>query len=124
MTVPRRLASFPLVSFLLFAGETIHLRSAAAGAQAPPATLPQPRAPAVFGFRDFTQQAMWDATFLAVPDAKLAQEHLQALTAAPHWASSPEDYATALYVADHFKSAGLQTEIVPYSVLLNKPYRS
>lgn len=75
----------------------------------------------IFGFRDFTQQAKWDADFLAVPDAKLAQQHLKALTAAPHWASSPEDYATALYVAARFKAAGLQTEIVPYSVLLNKP---
>lgn len=75
----------------------------------------------VFGFRDFTQQAKWDADFLTVPDAKLAQQHLKALTAAPHWASSPEDYATALYVAARFKAAGLQTDIVPYSVLLNKP---
>jgi N-acetylated-alpha-linked acidic dipeptidase len=75
----------------------------------------------VFGFREFTQQAKWDAAFLAVPDTKLAQQHMQALTTAPHWASSPEDYATALYVAAHFKSAGLDTEIVPYSVLLNTP---
>jgi N-acetylated-alpha-linked acidic dipeptidase len=75
----------------------------------------------VFGFRDFTQQAKWDAEFLAVPDAKLAQQHMRALTVAPHWASSPEDYGTALYVADHFKAAGLETEIVPYVVLMNKP---
>jgi N-acetylated-alpha-linked acidic dipeptidase len=75
----------------------------------------------VFGFRDFSQQAKWDAEFLAVPDAKLAQQHMQALTSAPHWASSPEDYATAVYVADHFKAAGLETEIVPYRVLMNKP---
>jgi N-acetylated-alpha-linked acidic dipeptidase len=75
----------------------------------------------VFGYRDFTQQAKWDAAFLAVPDAKLAGQHLKTLTAAPHWASSPEDYATALYVADKFKAAGLKTEIVPYKVLLNKP---
>jgi N-acetylated-alpha-linked acidic dipeptidase len=77
--------------------------------------------PAVFGYRDFTQQAKWDAAFLAVPDAALAGQHLKTLTSAPHWASSPEDYATALYVADKFKAAGLQTEIVPYKVLLNKP---
>jgi len=77
----------------------------------------------VFGYRDFTQQAKWDAAFLAVPDAKLAGQHLKILTAAPHWASSPEDYATALYVADKFKAAGLQTEIVPYRVLLNKPVK-
>ncbi len=75
----------------------------------------------VFGYRDFSQQAKWDAAFLAVPDAALAGQHLKTLTAAPHWASSPEDYATAVYVADKFKAAGLQTEIVPYKVLLNKP---
>ena len=77
----------------------------------------------IFGYRDFTQQAKWDSTFMAVPDAKLAGEHLKTLTSAPHWASSPEDYATAVYVADKFKAAGLQTEIVPYKVLLNKPIK-
>lgn len=79
--------------------------------------------PQVFGYRDFTQQAKWDAAFLPVPDAKLAGEHLKTLTAAPHWASSAEDYATAVYVADKFKAAGLETQIVPYKVLLNKPVK-
>jgi N-acetylated-alpha-linked acidic dipeptidase len=83
----------------------------------------QSPAPQPFGYRDFTQQAKWDSTFLAVPDAKLAGEHLKTLTSAPHWASSPEDYATAVYVADKFKAAGLETEIVPYKVLLNKPIK-
>jgi N-acetylated-alpha-linked acidic dipeptidase len=77
----------------------------------------------VFGYRDFAQQAKWDAAFIAVPDPKLAGQHLKTLTSAPHWASSPEDYATAVYVADKFKEAGLQTEIVPYKVLLNKPVK-
>jgi N-acetylated-alpha-linked acidic dipeptidase len=77
--------------------------------------------PQIFGFHDPTQQAKWDTTFLAVPDPKLAGDHLRILTAAPHWASSPEDYATALYVADKFRAANLQTEIIPYRVLLNKP---
>lgn len=77
----------------------------------------------VFGYRDFTRQARWDADFLAVPNAQMAGEELKALTAAPHWASSPEDYKTALYVADKFKAAGLETSIVPYSVLLNKPIK-
>ncbi len=75
----------------------------------------------VFGYTNFAQQAKWDQTFLAVPDAKLAGQHLKELTKAPHWASSPEDYATAQYVASKFKAAGLQTTIVPYKVLLNKP---
>jgi len=79
--------------------------------------------PQVFGYQDFTQQAKWDQAFLAVPDPKLAGEHLKVLTSAPHWASSPEDYATAVYVADKLKAAGLETEIVPYKVLLNKPVK-
>lgn len=77
----------------------------------------------VFGYRDFTQQAKWDAAFQAVPDAALAGEHLKTLTKAPHWASSPEDYDTAVYVAEKFKAAGLETRIVPYKVLLNKPVK-
>ena len=89
--------------------------------QAAPATAS--RAATVFGYRDFTQQAKWDAAFLAVPDAKLAGEHLKTLTAEPHWASSPEDYKTAEYVAAKFKAAGLATTIVPYSVLMNKPIK-
>lgn len=79
--------------------------------------------PRVFGYRDFAQQAKWDATFLTIPDAALAGQHLKTLTAAPHWASSPEDYSTALYVADRFKAAGIDTKIVPYKVLLNKPVK-
>jgi len=86
-----------------------------------PGSGPEAAPGRAFGFRDFAQQARWDSEFLAVPDPKLAQQHLKTLTSAPHWASSPEDYATALYVADRFKAAGLQTEIVPYSVLLSKP---
>jgi N-acetylated-alpha-linked acidic dipeptidase len=78
----------------------------------------------VFGFRDFgATEARWDKVFLAVPDPALAREHLKRLTAAPHWASSPEDYATALYVADRFKAAGLETTIVPYRVQMNKPVK-
>ncbi len=59
--------------------------------------------------------------FLAVPSAQLAGEHLKTLTAAPHIAASKEDYATAEYVADRFKEAGLETTIVPYKIWLNLP---
>jgi N-acetylated-alpha-linked acidic dipeptidase len=82
-----------------------------------------PALPKVLGYTDFTQQQKLDNAFMAVPDAKLAGEHLKALTAAPHWASSPEDYQTALYVRDKFRAAGLQTEIVPFRVWLNKPVK-
>ena len=105
-----------------------HLRSAIAlvllstilVAQSP---APVAGPPKVFGFVDFTEQARWDAAFMAVPDAALAGQHLRRLTSAPHWASSPEDYKTAQYVAEKFKAAGLRTEIVPYKVLLNKPIK-
>lgn len=90
---------------------------------APPAA-PVPATAAVSavpGFRDFARQGRLDAEFLAVPEAALAGQHLRAMASAPHWASSPADYATALYVAARFKAAHLQTEIVPYRVLMNRP---
>ena len=75
----------------------------------------------VFGYRDFGRQAGIDREFLAIPDVKLAQQELKTLTAAPHVAGSKEDYATALYVADKFKAAGLETQIVEYKAWMNLP---
>lgn len=75
----------------------------------------------VFGFRNFTQQHQWDQKFIAVPDPKRAEEHLRTLTAEPHIAGSPEDRKTADYVAQKFREAGLQTEIVEYKVWMNRP---
>jgi N-acetylated-alpha-linked acidic dipeptidase len=75
----------------------------------------------VFGYRDFSQQAQTDQSFLAVPDPTLAGQHLKILTAAPHIAGSEEDHQTALYVEQKFKAAGLDTRILEYKVLLNLP---
>ncbi len=75
----------------------------------------------VFGYTDFSSEAKTEDKFLAVPNAKLAGEHLKTLTAEPHMASTPEDRKTAEYVAQKFRAAGLETEIVPYRVLLNQP---
>jgi N-acetylated-alpha-linked acidic dipeptidase len=77
--------------------------------------------PTVFGYSDFSAQARIEENFLAVPDAKLAGEHLKTLTAEPHLASTPGDHKTAEYVAAKFRAAGLDTEIVPYRVLMNQP---
>jgi N-acetylated-alpha-linked acidic dipeptidase len=76
---------------------------------------------AAFGYSDFTAEAKIEQQFLAIPDAALAGQHLKTLTAAPHLASTPEDHKTALYVAEKFRAAGLETEIVPYRVLMNQP---
>ncbi len=88
-----------------------------------PPVLAQNASSKVFGYADFSQQAKWDSAFMAVPDAKLAGEHLRILTAEPHWASSPEDKKTADYVAAKFKAAGLDTRIDEYRVWLNKPVK-
>ena len=77
--------------------------------------------PAVFGYADFTAQSRIEEKFLAVPDAKLAGQHLKILTSEPHLASTPEDRKTTEYVAQKFRAAGLETEIVPYRVLMNQP---
>ncbi len=104
----------PLAASLLVA-QTPAPSPSAATQIAPPRQL--------FGYADFAPEAKWDELFLAVPDAKLAGEELKTLTAEPHWASSPEDYKTAEYVAAKFKAAGLETQIVPYKVLMNKPVK-
>jgi N-acetylated-alpha-linked acidic dipeptidase len=89
-----------------------------AAAQATPA----PVAPAqMFGFRDFSKQYKVDQQFMAGPSTERAEQHLKILTAAPHMAGTPEDWATAQHVAKHFNIAGLETEIVKYSVWMNHP---
>src|SRR5579862_6299768 len=75
----------------------------------------------VLDYAKFSAQAKIEEKFLAVPDAKLAGQHLRILTAEPHMAATPEDHKTAEYVAQKFRAAGLETEIVPYRVLLNQP---
>jgi len=75
----------------------------------------------IFGFRDATAEIATETRFLGVPDSKLAEEHLRILTQAPHMAGTPEDKATADYVAEKFRAAGLDTEIVEYKVWMNYP---
>jgi N-acetylated-alpha-linked acidic dipeptidase len=75
----------------------------------------------IFGFRDPAAERALESRFLAVPDPKRAEEHLRTLTKVPHIAGSPEDKATADYVAQKFRDAGLATEIVEYNVWFNYP---
>jgi N-acetylated-alpha-linked acidic dipeptidase len=77
--------------------------------------------PAIPGFRDVAAEQKLEGLFLAIPDAKLAGQHLRVLTAEPHIAGSPEDRKTAEYVAQKFREAGLETRIDSYSVWLNLP---
>jgi N-acetylated-alpha-linked acidic dipeptidase len=81
----------------------------------------EPAASLPFGFRDAAAEGALEARFLAVPDPKLAEDHLRILTQAPHMAGTPEDKATAEYVAQKFRAAGLETEIVEYKAWFNYP---
>jgi N-acetylated-alpha-linked acidic dipeptidase len=103
---------------LLFAAViTFSQPAAVSGHERAATSAPQP----IFGFRDPATEAATEARFFAVPDPKLAEEHLRTLTQAPHMAGTPEDKATADYVAQKFRAAGLDTEIVEYKVWLNYP---
>ena len=75
----------------------------------------------LLGFRNTAAERKIETEFLAVPDPSLAEAHLRLLTQAPHIAGSPEDKATADYVARKFRDAGLETEIVEYRVWMNYP---
>ena len=76
---------------------------------------------AIFGFRASPSESAIEKIFLASPDPKLAEEHLRILTQAPHMAGTVEDKATADYVAQKFRDAGLDTEIDEYKVWMNYP---
>jgi len=75
----------------------------------------------ILGFHNATTEQKLEEKFLAVPEPKLAQEHLRILTSEPHIAGSVEDRKTAEYVAKKFREAGLETRIDSYRVWLNLP---
>ncbi len=85
------------------------------------AQQPASPVPTVTGFRNFSAEQQAEIRFLAVPDPKLAEEHLRILTAAPHIAGSAEDKKTAEYVLQKFREAGLDAEITEYRVWMNLP---
>lgn len=63
----------------------------------------------------------WEQKFQQLPSHWQMRESERMLTRLPHMAGTPADYATAQYVAEQFKQAGLETRIVPYSALLPYP---
>ncbi len=103
-----------LFSLALFSFVIVFPSSTPAARNAGPSTE-------IFGFRDSGAELATESRFLSVPDAKLAEMHLRILTEAPHMAGTPEDKATADYVAQKFREAGLDTEIDEYKVWINYP---
>lgn len=84
-------------------------------------TSKEPGGALISGFRDVAAEQKIEEKFMAVPDPRLAEAHLRTLTQAPHIAGSPEDKATAEFVAGKFREAGLDTTIVEYKVWFNYP---
>lgn len=99
--------------------KTLRLAALALLVAAPALLAQQPAS--ITGFRNSADERTLEKRFLEVPDPKLAREHLQVLTAAPHIAGSPEDRATAEYVARRYREAGLETRIVEYKVWISYP---
>src|SRR5438445_8544353 len=104
-------------TFALVAGVSLFYTSIGGKSQSASPSSANP----LFGFRNSAEENAIEARFLAVPDPKLAEAHLRTLTQAPHMAGTPEDKATADYVAQKFREAGLETEIVEYKVWINYP---
>ncbi|MGC1373456.1 MAG: M28 family metallopeptidase [Candidatus Sulfotelmatobacter sp.] len=106
-----RVLSTTLFSFaLLVSASSTPIRDSASSSNA-----------SMFGFRNSSAENATEALFLAVPDPKLAEEHLRILTKAPHMAGTPEDKTTADYVTQKFRGAGLETDIVEYKAWFNYP---
>jgi len=76
---------------------------------------------ALAGFRNPLSEIELERRFLAVPDTRLLDRHMRALTSEPHIAGTPEDRKTADYVASRFREAGLETSLVEYRVWMNYP---
>ena len=63
-----------------------------------------------------------EATFLKVPEAALAKQHLRFITSQPHVAGTPGDYVMADFVSKLFKEAGIpDVTTFELDVLLNYP---
>src|SRR5213082_13621 len=104
-------------TFALVAGVSLFFTSIGGTSQSASPSSANP----LFGFRNSEEENAVESRFLAVPDPKLAEAHLRTLTQAPHMAGTPEDKATAEYVAQKFRESGLETEIVEYKVWMNYP---
>jgi N-acetylated-alpha-linked acidic dipeptidase len=63
----------------------------------------------------------WEALYMNIPNRARAYEHLAYYTSLPHIAGSPEDYETAVWTNNKFKSFGLDSQIQAVPVLLTLP---
>jgi N-acetylated-alpha-linked acidic dipeptidase len=63
----------------------------------------------------------FEDAYMAMPSAQNAAAIEQHLSAVPHRAGTPADYATAMFVRDRLKSDGFDVNIVPFEVSYTNP---
>jgi N-acetylated-alpha-linked acidic dipeptidase len=68
-----------------------------------------------------SQTSNWASQFLDLPRPDSCRAYLFHLTEEPHVAGTPQDYETAEYVMNKFKSFGFSTEMIAYDVYLPYP---
>jgi N-acetylated-alpha-linked acidic dipeptidase len=87
------------------------------------AAAAEPGPPALLGFtaESSARQRAVEARLLALPDPARCEVHHRELTRTPHTAGTDGALRVVEYVAARFREYGLETEVVPYDVLLAWP---
>jgi N-acetylated-alpha-linked acidic dipeptidase len=84
-------------------------------------TTPTPPRLRGFSVASSAAQVERERAFKLMPSAKLAEADFDVMTAEPHHTGSPYEIKLADYVADRFKSFGIEATKYEYSVLLPWP---
>src|SRR3954471_10397970 len=102
---------------------TLTVAAAALGAVLLSAQGAPPSSTRLRGFSETASAAELtrEGEFQAMPDPKVAEADFDVMTAEPHHTGSPYEIKLADYVADKFKSFGLEVSRDEYSVLLPWP---
>jgi N-acetylated-alpha-linked acidic dipeptidase len=87
------------------------------------AAAAEPGSRALLGFtaESSARQRGVEARLLALPDPARCEAHHRELTRTPHTAGTDGALRVVEYVAARFREYGLETEVVPYDVLLAWP---
>lgn len=63
----------------------------------------------------------WEQRFMTVPSPDNAMAIEQKISAVPHRAGTPADYATAMFVRDRLRADGFSVDVQPFQVLYTEP---
>ncbi len=92
-----------------------------ARARNPQAARPEPAELRGFSAARSAAEEQWESKFAQMPSAERAEATLRRLTSEPHMAGTEASRRVAEYLREEYSAAGLEAEIVPYSVVLTYP---